>query len=166
MEQVGGFGTTVSILAMKTFPTGFTLKKFADDVAPIEFGETQIADHEFLVDGGLFPFETSSAVSVKIGVIPGTEDDENLSILFNANKSIFRVGGLPDLMVMTINYPNQAPIILNSGYMRTGRAGTTIAETGRGKGKIYEFVFAECTTTSYTGLIQAAAGAALSFLPL
>lgn len=165
MEQVGGFGTTVSILAMKTFPAGFVLSKFADDVAPIEFGETQIADHEFLVDGGLFSFETSSAVTVKIGVIAGTEDDENLSILFNANKSIFRVGGIPDLMVMTINYPHQAPIVLNAGYMRTGRAGTTISETGRGKGKIYEFVFAECTTTSFTGLLQAAAGAAMSFLP-
>lgn len=166
MEQVGGFGTSITILAMKTFPVGFNITKFADDVAPVEFGETQLADHEFLVDGGMFSFDTSSAISVKIGVIPGTEDDENLSILFNASKSIFRVGGLPDLMVMTIMYPNQPPIILNAGYMRAGKAGTTISEAGRGKGKIYEFVFSECTTTSFKGLLQAAAGAALSFLPI
>lgn len=163
MEHVGGFGTSVTILAMKTFPVGFTVEKFADDVSPIDFGETQIADHEFMVDGRIFSFETGAAISVKIGVIPGTDDDENLSILLNANKSVLRMGGIPDLCFMTINYPFQAPIVLNNGYLRVGKFGTSIAETGRGKGKVYEFVFSEGTNMSAVGLSQAAAGAVLSF---
>jgi hypothetical protein len=164
MENIGGFGTTVTILATKTFPVGFTLSKFSDDVAPIEFGESQVADHEFLVDGDIISFETATAVSVKVSVIPGTEDDENLNILLNSNKSIFRIGGFPDLMVMTINYPNQAPLVLNKGYIRSGPAGTSISEAGRGKGKQYEFIFAENTALSLKNLISTAAGAALSFL--
>jgi len=162
MDNVGGFGVVISLIATKTFPVGLTLSKFSDDVSPIEFSESQVADHEFLVDGDIISFETSSAVTVKIGVIPGSDDDDNLSIMLNSNKSIFRIGGLPDLMIMSILYPNQPGIVLNRGYIRSGSLGTSMSEAGRGKGKQFEFIFAECTTASVKGLISVAANAAMS----
>lgn len=164
MDQIGNHGISVSLIATKTFPVGFTVSKLTDDVSPIEFSETQVADHEFLVDGSLFSYDTSAMISVKISVIPGTEDDQNLAALLAANKTSFSIGNLPDIMGMSIMYPNQPPIILSGGYMRTGMFGTSVSETGRGKGKQYEFVFANTSNVSVQGLVSAGLQA-LSFLP-
>lgn len=164
MNQVGNHGIHATIMAFKTFPMGFTISKFSDDVAPIEFSPTQVADHEFLVDGSLFKFDTSAMVSVKISVIPGSEDDNNLNILLNSSRSLFKIGGFPELLGISIMYPNQSPIILSSGYMRTGMFGTTVMESGRSKGKTYEFVFENTTQMSMKGLVSAGISA-LGSLP-
>lgn len=154
MDQVGNFGLSVNVVATKTFPIGFSITKFADDISPIEFGETQVADHEYLVDGSIFGYETAAGISVKIAVIPGSDEDQNLAVLMAANKSEFRIGGMPEIMAISIMYPNQPPIILSNGYIRTGKVGTDVAETGRSRGKVYEFIFQNNTQISIRGLIS------------
>jgi hypothetical protein len=141
MQNISGFGAKVTVLALQTFPMGFTLSEFADDVDPIIFEEVQPVGYEMMYDGGLYSFESAAPVLAHVSVIPGSEDDMNLRILLSNKKSGPSILPIEDVTSMSIQYPNNGMVMLTNGTIVKGPLADSIIQTGRKKANTYTFAF-------------------------
>jgi hypothetical protein len=141
MIDVSGFGTGIVVLALQSFPFGFSLKQFADDVDPIMAKEVDAVGFEMLYDGDLFSFDKAAPIEVAVSVIPGSDDDMNLKILLQSKKGSSAILPLPDITSMVITYPDGGRVILSKGTILRGPLVDSILTNGRKKGNTYTFVF-------------------------
>ncbi len=141
MIDVSGFGTGITIVALQSFPMGFSLSQFADDTDPIVFEEVETSDIELLYDGSLFAYDVASAVRMSVSVIPGSNDDINLKILLSARKGSSSIIPLPDTTTAVISYPDGGRVILSNGTITKGPLADSITQQGRRKANTYSFAF-------------------------
>ncbi len=160
--NVSGFGTKITLVSTVTFPYGFQLSAFSDDVDPIDIEDYQAADHEMLLDGGMFPFQTANPIKATIRLIPNSDDDENMKIIMEAARVKQNIISLPDFIILTINYPDGSVLILSKGYIRKGPIANSIQSAGRMRSGSYELVFAEQNRIggSVLGMVVSAASIA------
>ena len=161
MERIDGFGLGVTIIALQSFPMGFALSQFADDVLPLEIEEVEPVGFDMLYDGSLFAFDKAAPIKVAVSVIPGTSDDINLKILLASRKAASSIIPLPDVTSMVITYGDGGRVLLSNGTILRGPLGDTITTGGRKKGNQYTFVFgsyngAQSAKQVVAGIAQAA----------
>ena len=162
MQNVSGFGLGITLLALQSFPMGFPLSQFADDVAPIEVFPTEAVGYEMLYDNTLFAFDKAAPVRLAVSVIPDTSDDINLKILLQARKATSSLIPLPDITSIVISYSNGGIVMLTNGTILSGPLADTIIPTGRKRGNTYNFVFGTFSGVQNTSeLISSVAQAAL-----
>ena len=93
------------------------------------------------LNGDLIPWSKANPIKLSMGIIPSSQDDTLLGILFEAN----RVGkgklGARDIITLTALYPNGDFITFINGVITDGMPGQAIASAGRYKSKVYNFVF-------------------------
>lgn len=145
MIDVSGFGLSATIVAIQTFPMGFTVKQFADDVAPLEIQDDEPGGYEMLYDGGLFTFTKANPILIKIGVLPGSEDDINLKILLGARRMTSSLLPITDVTSMVVSYPDGGKAVFSNGSILSGPPADTIQQSGRKKGNVYTFAFGSST---------------------
>lgn len=163
MIDVSGFGTGITVVALQSFPMGFTVSQFADDVDPIEAKEVAAVGYEMLFDGSPFFYDKASVVEVKVGVIPGSDDDINLKILLQVKKGTTSILPISDLTTMVVTYPDGGRVILSNGSIISGPFLDSIQASGRRKGNTYTFVFgsfmgAQSATELVSGLASSVLG--------
>lgn len=163
MENISGFGTGIMILALKSFPFGFSLSKFADDVDPIAAKDISPFAYELLYDGSIVTYSQTSPVEVDISVIPNSEDDINLKILLNNKPGALSILPFEDFTSMVVTYPDGGRVILSNGSILSGPPLDSISTEGRRKGNTYRFVFgtligAQNAKQFVTGAIQGVLG--------
>lgn len=141
MINVSGFGSRVTIVALSSFPVGFTLSEFSDDADPLVFEETEPTSFEMLYDGSLFAFDKAAPVICKVSVIPGSNDDINLKILLQARKGAIQLVPIPDVTSMVITYPDDGRVMLTAGTILSGPMADSIVQQGRKKANTYTFAF-------------------------
>jgi len=141
MQNISGFGFSVSIIASKTFPVGLYLTQWADDSDPFDMPALQIADKAMGLNGDLIIWSKANPIDITLSVIPGSFTDINLGILLEAN----RVGrgkiGARDIITLTASYPAGNFIILQQGAITDGPPSSSVASAGRLKSKSYSFTF-------------------------
>lgn len=140
-QDISGFGLQINIVASVTFPTGFIVTQFADDGDPFDLPSIQIADKAMGLNGDLITWSKASPLLVTINVIPGSDDDKNLSIVFDANRVGRGRKPVRDSITMTGIYPNGNTITLTAGKITDGMFGNAVASAGRLKTKAYMFAF-------------------------
>ena len=74
MQEVSGFGLEVRVFASKTFPQGFTVTEFADDIDPFDIPELQINDVAMGLNGDMVTWTFHSPLSFSMGVIPSHDN--------------------------------------------------------------------------------------------
>lgn len=141
MINISGTGTSVIIVALQSFPVGFNLTHFADDIDPIAAEETETTGIEMLYDGSLFAFDKASPIMVTFGVIAGSSDDINMKILLASRKSNVSILPFPDITSAVITYPDGGRVVLSNGTILKGPLVDTIQSPGRKKGNAYTFAF-------------------------
>ncbi|ATW57895.1 hypothetical protein CNR33_00049 [Pseudomonas phage tabernarius] len=141
MENIGGHGTSITIVALNSFPVGFQLTKLADDVDPISHKEVTTNGYKKLIDGSLFFYSQTAPIEVSVSVVPGSDDDINCKILLQAQKGGLQIIPLPDITTMIITYP-KGRVLLTNGSIVSGPLLDSIADTARKKSNTYTFVFA------------------------
>lgn len=141
MNNISGYGIQVSIRATYTFPVAFSISQFADDVDPVDLPSVQIADKAMGVNGDLITWSKANPLLLNIGVVPSSSDDQNLSILFEANRPGRAKLNVQDTITATINLPDGSIFILNNGIITDGMPGNSVASAGRYKSKVYSFAF-------------------------
>lgn len=141
MQDISGFGIQVRVVASETFPSGFTLTQFADDADPFSFTDQQIKDSGMGVNGDLITWSTANPISITINAIPNSEDDNNLSVLFEANRVARGKRAVNDVITMTAIYPDGKQLTLSNGAITNGTVGNSVASAGRMNTKAYVFVF-------------------------
>ncbi len=141
MQDIAGFGLSVRIIASKTFPQGFTVTEFADDTDPFDLPELQIADAAMNLNGGMATWSTANVIQWAIGVMPNTEDDKNLQVLFEANRPARGKKPAKDIITVVGMYPDGSTRVLSPGIIYSATPGKSVASAGRLKSKTYNFRF-------------------------
>lgn len=142
LQDISGFGLVVNISASKTFPAGFRVTEFADDADPLDLPSIQVKDKGMGLNGTLVTWSKANPVPMTLNVIPGSEEDKNLTILLQANRP--GVGRRPanDVINATVIYGDGTSVRLISGVITDGPLGSAVASAGRKKSKGYIFAFA------------------------
>lgn len=141
MQNVTGFGTVISIVASVTFPAGITITNFADDSDPLDFASVKIGDAAMGVNGDLITWAKAVSKPMVLNVIPGSQDDVNLSILANANNASVGKASANDVITATVVYPDASTVTHTNGVITDAMLGKSIASAGRLKTKTYAFAF-------------------------
>lgn len=141
MEDVSGTGIEITVIAAPTFPTGIKVSAFADDADPLDSPELQIAEWGMGVNGDLVIWRTPKPIEVTLNVIPNTEEDKNLAILYDANRVAKGKSSVKDVITLIAKYPDGTTKMLTNGAIVSGMPLNSIASSGKTKSKPYKFVF-------------------------
>jgi hypothetical protein len=141
MKNISGFGTVVQIRASNTFPIGFPVTQFADDADSLDIPSVQIADKASGLNGDLVAWSKANPIPVTLNIIPNSDDDKNLSILFEANRVSRGKRSANDVITMTVIYPDGSKTIFKEGIITDGMPGRSISNAQRQKTKAYVFAF-------------------------
>jgi hypothetical protein len=139
-QNVSGFGSVVTLIESNTVPAGISITQFSDDVDALDMPGIRIADIAMGVNGDLIKWNRAVPLPVSIGVIPGSNDDINLGILAEANRSGQGKVSAQDIITITVTYPNGTSTTLSQGAITDAPFGKSIAGTGREKSKTYSFM--------------------------
>lgn len=140
-EDVSSFGAVVTLFASQTFPSGITLTEFADDADPFDLPKVAIAATAVNINGNLVKWGKANALKFTLNMIPGSDDDQNLAAIFDANR--VGPGRIPagDEITITVSYPQGNTLNLIGGAMTEGTPGASAANSGKLKSKAYDFEF-------------------------
>lgn len=145
--DISAFGVRVQIFATSTFPTGISITQFADDADSLDVPQQQIADKAMGVNGDLIVWSKANPLNVTLNVIPGSDDDRNLSVLLEANRVARGKRGARDAITLTVLYPDGTTQTYSGGRITDGTPGKALASSGRMKTKAYAFTFENLART-------------------
>lgn len=140
-NDVSAFGLRIQLVASSTFPQGITLTQFADDTDPFDVPSVKIGDTAMGINGDLIKWNVANPVKLSIGVIPGSEDDINLAVLFEVNRVGRGKSSAKDNISVTGVYPDGRSVTMTNGMITDGMPGSSVASSGRVKSKTYQFAF-------------------------
>ena len=141
MQDVSGTGIKVKIIALPTFPVGIDVSAFADDADPLDTPELQIAEWGMGVNGDLVIWRAPKAIPITLNVIPNTEEDQNLAILFDSNRVAKNKMSTKDNITMIVTYPDGTVKTLANGAIVQAMPMNSIASNAKIKSKPYQFIF-------------------------
>ena len=147
MQDISATGISLLVKADKTFPNGFTVTQFADDADPFDLPSLGIAATAMNINGGLVTWSAPQPINPTLNVIPGSEDDNNLATLFEANRAAAGKTVARDIITIVATYPDGSTVTLSNGKMTSGFPGKSIASAGRMKSKAYSFMFQDLALT-------------------
>lgn len=141
MQDISAFGIRLRLVASVTFPAGIDLTQFADDGDSLDIPQQQIADKAMGVNGDLIVWSKANPLNVTINIIPGSEDDRNMSVLLEANRVARGKRGARDVITLTAIYPDETTQTWSLGRITDGIPGKALAASGRMKTKPYMLTF-------------------------
>lgn len=147
MNDISVFGLRVQVVASETFPSGINITQFADDADPLDSPSMQIRDKAMGVNGDLVSWSKANPVPVTLNVVPNSEDDKNLSVLFEANRVGKGKQGARDVISITVVYPDGATTSFTQGVITDGQPANSATSAGRMKSKAYAFAFENVNRT-------------------
>ena len=147
MQDISATGISLLVKADKTFPNGFTVTQFADDADPFDLPSLEIAATAMNINGELVTWSSPQPINPTLNVIPGSEDDNNLATLFEANRAASGKTVARDIITIVATYPDGSTVTLSNGKMTSGFPGKSIASAGRMKSKAYSFMFQDLALT-------------------
>ncbi len=150
-QNISIFGAALQIVADRTFPSGFSITSFADDADPFDSPSMAIAQNAMGPNGDLVIWQTPNTITLAISVIPESEDDKNLAILYEANRISKNKRRVPmDVITISLVYQSGKVTTFSNGMIIDGPPTTSGTSTGRYKSKTYNFVFEDRTETNTT----------------
>lgn len=147
MTDISSTGLSCTIKADPTFPNGFTFTSFADDSDPFDIPALTIAETAMNINGDLVTWTSPQPIAITINAIPGSDGDDNMAILFEANRAAKGKTVARDMVTIVANYPDGSTVTLSNGKMTSGFPGKSVASAGRMKSKAYMFMFQDISIT-------------------
>lgn len=147
MQDISVFGIRVQVVASQTFPAGINITQFADDADPFDAPSMQIRDKAMGVNGDLISWSKANPIPVTLNVVPNSEDDKNLSVLFEANRVGKGKQGARDVISITAVYPDGKTASFSQGVITDGQPANSAQSSGRMKSKAYAFAFENVNRT-------------------
>lgn len=141
MQDISAFGIRVQVIASETFPAGISITQFADDADPFDAPSMQIRDKAMGVNGDLISWSKANPIPVTLNVVPGGDDDINLSVLFEANRVGKGKFGARDVISIVAIYPDGSVAAFSQGVITDGQPANSAQSSGRLKSKAYAFAF-------------------------
>ena len=148
--DVSGTGFSLTVKASVTFPQGFPVTAFADDADPWDAPAVDIATPSMNVNGDLVVFSAPQPLARTVNVIPGSEEDNNLTILLEANRVGKGKRSARDVITIVATWPDGSTETLGGGKMTNGMSGKSLASAGKIKSRSYAFAFENYSLTRAT----------------
>lgn len=146
MENISATGLEIIVKASVTFPAGIRITEFVDDADPLDIPDLQTADYGMGINGDLIVWNAPKPLEVNLNIIPLTESDRNLTILFDANRVAKNKQSVKDKITFTALYPDGTKRTFQNGVISGGIISNAVASSGRIKSKNYKFVFENIIT--------------------
>lgn len=146
-NDISVFGIRVQVVASETFPSGINITQFADDADPFDSPSIQIRDKAMGVNGDLISWSKANPLPVTLNVVPNSEDDKNLGVLFEANRVGKGKQGARDVITITAIYPDGRTASFTQGVITDGMPANSATSAGRMKSKAYAFAFENVNRT-------------------
>ncbi|MFY3127633.1 phage tail fiber protein [Achromobacter xylosoxidans] len=147
MYDTSAIGVALRCVASESFPAGFTITEFSDDADPFDIPAIDIATPAMNVNGDLVVFSAPTPITITISVIPGSDADNNLAVIFEANRAAKNKRHARDEITLVGTYPDGSSLKLSEGKMTNGMPGNSPASAGRIKSKTYTFAFQNLSRT-------------------
>ncbi len=147
MNDVSATGLALVVQASKTFPSGIFITQFADDADPLDLPAVDIAQTGMDINGNLVSWSTPTPQTVTINVLAGSEEDQNLAILLEANTAKKGRRHAGDIITMVASYGDGSTTTARNGKITNGSRGNSAASAGRLKSKQYTVVFQDFDST-------------------
>ncbi|SFN98207.1 phage tail fiber protein [Xenorhabdus japonica] len=147
MYDVSATGLSLVIQASTTFPAGIQITRFADDADPLDLPAVDIAQTGMDINGNLNYWSTPTPQTITINVLAGSEEDENLAILLEANIAKRGRRHAGDIITLVASYGDGSTTTARNGKITNGSRGNSAASAGRLKSKQYTFVFQDFDRT-------------------
>ncbi len=147
MNDISVFGLRVQLNASETFPSGISLTQFADDADPFDTPSIQVRDKAMGVNGDLIIWSKATPIMLSLSVVPNSEDDTNLAVLFEANRVGKGKQGARDVVGVTAIYPDGSTVSFTQGAITDGPPANSPSSAGRLKSKTYQFAFENLNRT-------------------
>lgn len=147
MNDISAFGIRVQVVASETFPSGINLTQFADDADPFDSPSMQIRDKAMGVNGDLVSWSKANPIIVNLNLVPNSDDDKNLGVLFEANRVGKGKQGARDVVSITAVYPDGRTASFTQGVITDGMPANSATSAGRLKSKNYSFAFENVNRT-------------------
>lgn len=141
MINISGYGSSVRLVASRTFPQGVTLADFADDADAIDAPDLQISEAQMGLNGDLVVWNRANPLEVALNVIPTSQSDVNLDVLAQANRVGKNKTSAQDVITLVISYASGMRITMNKGTLVVGSVVPGIQSQGRIKTRQYRFRF-------------------------
>lgn len=141
MPDISAMGIKATIVALPSYPVGFTLTEFADDGDSINVPDMTIMQSGMGVNGDLVVWRTAVPCEIEVNLIPGTEDCKNMENLFKLNLTQKNKVASKDVLTMTINHPDGKIDVLTHGYIIAGKPIQDYSSNGRAKTRTFRMVF-------------------------
>ncbi len=147
MQDISVFGLRVQLVASETFPSGISVTQFADDQDPFDSPSMQIRDKAMGVNGDLIVWSKANPIAITLAVVPNSEDDKNLGVLFEANRVGKGKQGARDVVTITAVYPDGTTASFTQGAITDGMPANSPSSAGRLKTKTFAFAFENVNRT-------------------
>jgi hypothetical protein len=141
MEIISGFASQIQIVASVTFPSGFLVSKFSQDIDAFDLANLDIAHAEMGANGDLVVWSQAQPIPIVLSVVPDSSDDINLGILWEANRVQRGKLSANDIITMVLQFSNGDTEVLKPGVITNGPPATGMANNSRLKTKTYSFNF-------------------------
>jgi hypothetical protein len=140
--DISGFGSELALFASTTFPNSILITEFADDADPADSPSIQIRDKAMGLNGRLITWGKAIPVGLTINVIPNSDDDINLDLLFSSNQVALGRRPVFDVIDATMMYAGgSSSTDFNNGATTDYMPANSIASSARLKSKPYVFAF-------------------------
>ena len=141
-KDIGALGSSVTIIAVPTFPQGIVIRDFASDTDPLVVDDVEVTNTEVGVNGDVVSWHRATTIPVTLSVIPNGESDKNLQILVNANRGAKNKVATNDDITMIVASPDGTMETYTGGVITSGKIGKSIGSDGKVRTGTYSFVFA------------------------
>jgi len=119
----------------------FELTEFSDDTGAITVNGVQIGDGAMGINGHFVTWATANSLDVEISVIPGGNDDKNLSAAFNMNRVQAGKSVANDTVTLAWTYPDGQKALFTTGICAEYAPLPSADASGRKTTKTYSFKF-------------------------
>jgi len=126
-QDISAFGIRVRLVASVTFPAGIDITQFADDADSLDVPQQQIADKAMGVNGDLITWSKANPLLLTVNIIPGSDDDRNMSVLLEANRVARGKRGARDTVTLS---PGRKQPVSCRHLWRTARSACGCAVPG------------------------------------
>lgn len=140
--NISALGTQVTVVAVPTFPQGFTITEFPGDNDPVSIEDVEVSNVEMGVNGDMVAWNKANPIPVELNVIPNSEADKNLQIIMSTNRAAKNKVSVADDITMVITYADGTRKTLTGGVIMQGAVANSITSDSRIKTKTYSFNFA------------------------
>jgi hypothetical protein len=137
--DVSALGFSILVKDTKLFPQGFLIKRTADGADPFDFPDITIGESTMDANGFIVYASTPTPLGFDINLLPTSEEDNNMSMLFESHRSAAgraRTGGK---ISITVQYADGSSITATDVYINGGSPAKSIQSPSRYKNKNYKF---------------------------